>query len=209
MLVNTEEIHYQAYRHMLLNRGIDLHWDFNRYCQAAHYDAHALKEQLYIEYPELKKQEPKWEILYAEKKACLHRLLTSGTVQLMPGVSELLHTLILKSIPCCVVTHSPSEIVNLIKKEHPILQQIPHWITREHYSQPKPHSECYLKAIELLAKPHDAVIGFEDTPRGLTALLGTRATPVLICQAHYPEILDFKKRGALHFASFNEYTKHS
>jgi len=46
------------------------------------------------------------------------------------------------------------------------------------------------------------IIGFEDTPRGLTALLGTKATPILICTANYPEIPAFIDRGVKHFSSF-------
>lgn len=186
-------------------RGVDFSWDFNRYCQAAHYDAHALRDQIYIEFPSLHKQEPKWEVLYAEKKQELHRLLFEGAVHLMPGVEKLLKALQKANIKRCVVTHSPDDIVMLVRKKHPILETIPKWVTREHYSNPKPHSECYLKAIEMMASPKDRVIGFEDSPRGLTALLGTPAQAVLVCQAQYPEISAFVKRGALHFHSFDNF----
>jgi HAD superfamily hydrolase (TIGR01509 family) len=204
LLVNTEEIHYLAYKQMCAARGIDLQWSFHRYCQAAHYDAHALREQLYAEFPILKQQEPNWSVLYAEKKAALQKLVKEGSVDLMPGVQEFLSLLEKHAIPRCVVTHSPDSLVQLIRKKHPVLNTIPLWITREHYSQPKPHSECYLYAIASFAKPQDRIIGFEDTPRGIHALMGTRAEPVLICQADYPEISEFLTQGVRHYSSFRD-----
>lgn len=204
LLVNTEEIHFQAYKKMCKDRGFNLNWDFNRYCQSAHYDADALQKDIYKEFPELYKIEPNWTVLYAEKKKNLIDLFKGGAVHLMPGVEDLLIKLKNNGITCCVVTHSAEVLINIIREQNPILNTIQHWITREFYTNPKPHSECYLKAIEELAKETDKIIGFEDTPRGLQALLGTKAKPVMICQAEYPEIPSFKKKGVLHFPSFKE-----
>lgn len=188
---------------MFFGRGVDFSWDFERYCQAAHYDAHALRNQMYSEFPLLHELEPRWEVLYAEKKQALRKLLEQGAVHLMPGAEKLLLELQKAGIKRCVVTHSPDDIVALIRQKNPILNTIPSWITRENYSHPKPHSECYLKAIELMAKPGERIIGFEDTPRGLTALIGTSAKPVLICRAKYPEIPSFLQRGVKHFSSLD------
>lgn len=207
LLVNTEEIHFLAYKQMCQARGIDLDWDFNRYCQAAHYDAHALKNQLYAQYKELYIQEPNWDVLYAEKKHLLSQLFKNGAVNLMPGVEEFLTILKKAQIPRCVVTHSPEDLVQLVRKQNPILDSIPLWVTRECYSKPKPDPECYQKAIELYAKPGDRIIGFEDTPRGINALLGTKIQPCLVCQANYPEISQFKQKGILHFSSLLEVIK--
>lgn len=188
---------------MFTGRSVDFTWDFNRYCQAAHYDAHALKNQMYAEFPKLHASEPNWEILYAEKKEALRKLLEQGAVHLMPGVAKLLQALQQANIPRCVVTHSPDDVVQLIRRKNPVLNTMSSWVTREHYSHPKPHPECYLKAIELYSKPKDRVIAFEDTPRGLTAILGTSAQPVLICRAQYPEIPSFVQRGVIHYPSFD------
>jgi len=189
---------------MCAARGYNLDWSFSRYCQAAHYEATALRDQVYTTFPILQKQEPNWDVLYAEKKQALITLFKTGAVHLMPGAESLLKALQVANIPRCVVTHSADELVSLIRTQNPILNTIPHWFTREHYSQPKPHPECYLKAISTFAKPNDNIIGFEDTPRGLKALLGTRAKPVLVCSAEYPEIPSFKALGASHYSSLKD-----
>lgn len=185
-------------------RGVNFDWDFDRYCQAAHYEAHALRDHLYTHFPQLQRQEPSWDVLYAEKKQAISELFAADQIQLMPGVPRLLTALQVANIPRCVVTHSPDQLVQLARQQNPILDTIPIWFTREHYSQPKPHPECYIKAIEQLAKPSDRVIGFEDTPRGVRALQGTRAQVVLVCQAQYPEIPTFVKAGVRHYSSFEE-----
>lgn len=204
LLVNTEEIHFLAYKRMCTDRGFNLDWDFNRYCQAAHYQSEAVKEQIYKKFPALKAIEPDWKVLYSEKKAAVFQLLNEGAVHLMPGVDRMLKTLQDANVKRCVVTHSPHELISVVRRKNPVLDTIPYWVTREDYAHPKPNPECYVKAIEKFALKTDNVIGFEDTPRGLTALLGTRAKPVLVCQADYPEIPAFLKQGALHFRTLEK-----
>ena len=204
LLVNTEEIHFLAYQRMCHARGYPLDWDFERYCQAAHYNPTGLRDHIYSHFPELHQKEPNWDILYAEKKQAVCNLVSQGAVQLMPGVERFLKRIQELGATTCVVTNSPEPLVNLIRYQNPVLEAIPHWLTREHYVKPKPDPEGYLKAIELFAKENDSVIGFEDTPRGLTALMGTRADSVIICKTTYPEIPTFLNRGAHHFHSFEE-----
>ena len=200
LLVNTEHIHFQAYINMLARRGFTLDWSFSRYCEAAHLHADAIREGIYAQFPDLP---PDWKMLYSEKKAAYQELLMSAKVELMKGVEPLLEALAKHDIRRCVVTHSPLDQIKLIRKHHAILETLPHWITREDYEKPKPSGECYLKAIQLYGKKGDRIIGFEDSIRGLKALLQTPAQAVLICPSHHP-LLELSSEGALHFESFEE-----
>ncbi|NGX43762.1 MAG: Phosphorylated carbohydrates phosphatase [Chlamydiae bacterium] len=201
LLVNTEEIHYFAYKKMCAGRGFALSWDFVEYCLKAHYDSERLRKSIYSDIPQLYEMEPNWEVLYREKKDAMLDLLNEGAVHMMPGAEELLHSLAEADIPRCVVTNSPDEQIQLIRKKNAVLDTIPHWFTRETYSHPKPHPECYLNAIKTLGGSAEKVIGFEDTPKGLTALMQTRAKPVFISQVEYPEIPEYIAKGVLHFGS--------
>ncbi len=203
LLVNTEEIHYLSYQRMCQAYGFILDWSFERYCQAAHYRAEALKEQIYERFPELYAKEPVWATLYAKKKQAVLDLLNEGAVHLMPGTEKILKALQEANIKRCVVTHSPLELIETVVRKNPILKTIPYWITRTDYVHPKPDPECYLKAIEKFALPEDNIIGFEDSPRGLQALMGTRAKPILISQVNYPEIASFEAKGVLHYSTFD------
>ncbi len=206
LLVNTEDIHHQAYVRMCANRGFDLKWDFTRYSAAAHHEATGLRDSIYAEFPQLQLQEPLWKVLYEEKKNAFLDLIKEGQAQLMPGVVEILTSLEQADIPRCVVTHSLLPLIQLIREQNPILNTIPHWITREHYSLPKPNPECYQLAITRLAKADDRIIGFEDSPRGLAALQGTNAQAVLICPPDYPYLKTLKLTDIHYYTDFEAIT---
>lgn len=165
---------------MCADRGFSLKWDLSTYLSFALYSAEGVRKQIYKEFPDLFRYEPCWDILYQEKKQAYAELLVKKGADLMPGVESLLKELEKAGIKRCVVTHSALEQVNLIRSQLPILDSIPHWITRENYQNPKPSSECYRHAISKLADQKDRIIGFEDSPRGLKALLGTSAQGVLV-----------------------------
>lgn len=198
LLVNTEHLQFQAYVNMLARRGYKLNWNFAQFCEVAHLNATALKEALYVEFPDL---EPNWEMIHQEKKEEYLSLILTGKVELMPGAEALLSALAQESIRRCVVTNSSLNQTQAIRSQQPILQSIPFWVTREDYANPKPNPEGYLRAIELYGQPGDRIIGFEDTLRGLQALQQTSAFPVLICPHHHPLLEIAASGGALHFES--------
>ncbi|MCH9627327.1 MAG: hypothetical protein S4CHLAM2_09630 [Chlamydiales bacterium] len=204
--MNTEKLHYLAYKKMCADRGFSLQWDMSTYIRHAMYSADGLKEGLYQELPDLYRYEPCWDILYQEKKRAYSGLLLSRGTELMPGVEDLLKGLDQAHIKRCVVTHSAAEQIEVIRSQHAILNTIPVWITREDYQQPKPASECYEKAIAQLGEKGDRIMGFEDSPRGLQALLGTEAEAVLVTEmftSHEIETLSRKmERPFRHVSDF-------
>lgn len=204
LLVNTEALHFQAYQRMCHKYDCQLEWTFVDYCRVAHHDRLQLEEEIYQVLPQLYAKEPNWSILYEEKKRAFVELVHQGRISLMPGIANLLKQLEKKKINRCVVTHSPRQFIDLICLQHPVLQTIPHWITREDYQKPKPASECYHVAINRLAKKDDAIIGFEDTLRGMTALLGTKAKPVLVSEIIQEDALKSLPSHVMHVRSFED-----
>ena len=201
LLVNTEHLHFQAYIDMMAARGFQLDWSFNQFCNVAHLNSTALREALYAQFPTL---DPDWESLYADKKRIYLELLGTGRVELMPGVALLLKALEKNKIRRCVVTNSLYEQIVQIRSQVPLLESIPHWITREQYSKPKPDPEGYLKAIQLYGQKGDRIIGFEDSIRGLQSLRQTPALPVLICSSHHPLLEMAADSSLVHYESFEQ-----
>ena len=199
LLVNTEKIHYMAYLETLKILGFNLSWDFQKYISVAHIKAEGIEEEVYKDFPELKRREPEWKNIYKLKRETHLKILREIEVEWMPGALELLEGLVTKGVKSVVVTHSDATQIEIIKSKLKKLSLITHWITRGDYSSPKPSPECYEVAIERYAQ--GPVIGFEDSPRGLTALMGTKATPVLVTNELYPEIDSFKQLGAIHIPS--------
>lgn len=205
LLVDTEKLHYQAYINTCAHRGFNLNWTFSRYSLAAHHKATALRDQIYEELPELHLQEPDWKVIYAEKQACLLNILSNNPIPIMPGVEVLLDNLQQSHKQRCVVTHSPRHVIEIIRNKNPILNSIPHWITREDYIHPKPSPECFQYAIDKFGKSGDRIIGFEDSPRGLNALLQTKSQAVLICppESDYISQMIQNNPSVKYFPNFN------
>jgi HAD superfamily hydrolase (TIGR01509 family) len=197
LLVNTEELHYRAYQQLCSRHGVELGWNFAEYCGYAHRDATALRDALQARFELF----ADWAPFYEEKCALYREILLGGHVSLMPGVERLLKALEERGVERAVVTHSRLEQISLIREQQPLLDSIPHWLTREDYSTPKPSPECYQAAIDRLAGPEDRVIGFEDTPRGVQALRGTRADAVMVCAPDYPLLQEGLDLGARHLTS--------
>ncbi len=208
LLVNTERLHYQAYIRMCKERNFNLDWSFAEFCEAAHFDSKMLRVKLYEALPELHKQEPDWSTLYTEKKRHYLTLLKESEIELMPGAREFLYALKKQNLKRVVVTHSPREQVEFIKMQNKDLQTIEHWITREDYNLSKPHPEPYLVAIQKYSQPSDKIIGFEDSPRGITALLGTSAKAILVNTHVVPQLEPLvKEKKIYHFSSLKDISK--
>ena len=185
LLVNTEELHWTAYKELCRNHGIELEWSLNQFFEHAHLSAEGIQKALY---PRFFKGEV-WGDLYAEKKEIYQSLLKKGHLTLMKGAESVLKALEQANKKRCVVTHSPKASVDLIKNKLGVLQTIPHWFTRESYRELKPHPDGYLTALKALAEPGDRVIGFEDSVRGLTALkrAGVQIA-LLVCPPDHPQL---------------------
>lgn len=180
------------------------------YLKFALYSSDGLKKGIYQKFPELLREAPCWEVLYSEKKSLYEELLETRGAPLMPGVEKLLLLLEERGSKRCVVTHSTKDQTALLRKRHPILTRFPNWITREEYALPKPSSECYELAIKRFADKGDRVIGFEDSPRGLRALLGTQADGMLVSgvfsEREVGSLSEQIKKKFSHISSFNVLT---
>lgn len=201
LLVDTERLHFKAYQEMCLKHGCSLPWSFSHYCGVAHLDSKGLREQICKEFPSL--QEMSWEELYAEKKAIHLSLLQSGALKLMPGVSGLLNAICKRQMNSCVVTNSSRVLVETIQKALPALKRIPNWVVREDYAKPKPEPDGYLKAIELYGQKLKKIVGFEDSFRGLQALVKAGVNGVLISHEDHPQMTLVDKSVPV-FSSFTK-----
>lgn len=177
LLVDTESLHFEAYRQTCARLGLTLDWDMREYGKAAYFHASGLKEALCALFPKVL-NEAFWPEFYAKKQRCFIELVQE--VHLMPGVQELLARLKEAGKKRVVVTHSTRHMVDTVRRRLSALESIEHWLVREDYKNPKPAPDGYLLAIQKYGKPSDRVIGFEDSPKGLQALIAAGVQAVLI-----------------------------
>lgn len=209
LLVDTEKLHFASYVALCRRYGCILNWDFQRFCWEAHRKAMGIWEAFAKEFPHMFEIQPSKEVLYEEKKGIYVDLLKSSQLEMMEGAACLLNALAERGAKRAVVTNSPREHIEIIQHSLPILKSIPLWITREEYSHPKPSPEGYLKAIENLAKQQDKIIGFEDTLKGLKALLAAGVESVLICPSQQEHVKECLSLGAKHFESLALVNRHA
>lgn len=207
LLVDTEKMHYASYVELCRRHGFELKWDFRRFCREAHGKAMGIWEALGKEFPQIYAKDSK-EVLYEEKKEIYVELLRGSSLELMEGAHPLLKALANSGIARAVVTNSPRSHIEIIKESLPILQTIPVWITREEYVHPKPAPDGYLKAIAKLASPNDRIIGFEDTLKGLRALLAAGVESILICPKELDHVQESVLLGAQHFEKLSLINRH-
>jgi beta-phosphoglucomutase len=189
VLVRTEELHHEAYRLTCAACGLDLPWDFPRYCVAAHYGPERLQQELRRELPTLFGGDLTWEALYRHKSRRYLELLASGDVALQPGAAEVLTRLAAAGASRAVVTNSTREQTLLLRRRLPVLATVALWVTREDYAAAKPAPDAYREALRSLGDPPAArCVGFEDTPRGLQALAGAGVPAVLVTAIEYPDL---------------------
>jgi beta-phosphoglucomutase len=200
LLVDTEPVHYEAYRQLCRRYGYSLPWDFSQFLQVAHSSSEGLRIHLH---PHLGDYD--WKDLYTEKVKIYLHLLRNHPLDFLPGVEALLEQISHLGLKRAVVTNSTKEQIDRIKEALPLLNSIPVWITREDYEHPKPAPDGYLKAIELLADPGDRIVGFEDSLKGINSLKQTAALPVLICDPSHPQMKGEEVlSGVLHSPSFEQ-----
>lgn len=202
LLVRTEHLHFKAYQKALSARGLTLPWTMHEYGQRAYFSSTGLREGICELFPDEFDSDSSWSTFYMEKQAAFMQLVDEGEVELMPGVQALLDELTDLKKTLCVVTHSNLEMVSRVRAHLPKLDLIPYWITRDDYTAPKPASDGYDLAIERHLKEGERAIGFEDSIKGLNALIVSKAKPVLICE-YDPVKKDYcEKNGAIYAPSF-------
>ena len=208
VLIDSEPAHYAAYKKACFSFGYPISWSFDQYCSIAHHSAGALQRAMALEFPELK-ETTFWDLLYIEKKRIYQKLLREGQIELTKGASEFLRILAKRESLRAVATNSELSEVQAIKTHHPILNSIPLWITREDYQNPKPAPDAYLTAIKRLDHREGAIIGFEDSLRGIAALQGAGVDPVWLASATHRHKEEKILEGVPRFASFEELVEHT
>lgn len=171
LLVDTEPYHYRAYRDLIEARGLAFDCSFAQYSQLAHGKSSSRGVRQWLEklLPELA-DDRCWSPFYREKSERLAQIYGEEGVSLLPGVNSFLEWLQREHKLHCVVTHSALSLVAPLRESHPLLQKIPHWITREDYAEPKPSGDSYKLAMSRYLPQGARAIGFEDSIRGLQAL---------------------------------------
>lgn len=180
LLIDTEALHFEAYQIAARGRDIELKWSFAEFKQYAHVAKGTLREALSTLIPSLLHSEKEWAEFYKAKQCNFQQIVKGRQIHLMAGAREFLRSLQEREVLHCVVTNSTGEQVALLRARCPTLQSIENWIVREDYQRSKPSPDGYLAALAKHKTDPQHAIGFEDSSKGLTALVMAGVKGVLI-----------------------------
>lgn len=99
----------------------------------------------------------------------IYMLNYAKDIPLINGAEKLINHIVKNKINHCVVTNTSLGIVNMFKQKNPILANL-NFITKEDYSNPKPHPEPYQVGKDKYYKNEKYIIGFENSLSGFKSL---------------------------------------
>lgn len=200
LLVNTEQLHFQAYREMVEDKGAVFDVDFLTFASYAHTGSTKLKEYLLKTFPVL--QSTPWDTLYQEKQTRYINLVHHGDIDFMPGAKAFIELLLDEGKKLAVVTNSTKALTDAVQDRLPALELVDTWITREKYEQAKPAPDAYLAGLKHFAAQADDAIGYEDSLRGAQSIAAAGIDPILVCHPDHPQMSDEFIQSIPHFESF-------
>lgn len=161
VLVDTEHLYFRATREILAARGIEI--TETQYLELFLQQSRGI---LYFAH-EHGWSDAELDTVRRERSTLYSALLREHS-RVIDGVEEVLAALHGR-YTMGIVTSSQREHFDIIHRKSGLLRYFDFVLTSGDYSQPKPHPEPYLKAVERAGVTNDECIVVEDSERGLAS----------------------------------------
>ena len=179
-LVHTSYAHYRSYLDVFRNRGLQFmsYSEWNKYINYKNIHTYMetvaaeLAHQDTIETERILSDMRREKLAAFKIYAPLYITPTNHAVDMLRFIQANPAT-----INAVVVTNSSQATTDIIREVIPELNYIEKWCVRETYTAPKPHPECYARAVELYYREEKYMIGFENTSIGYESL--RHVTPIV------------------------------
>src|SRR5262245_50784931 len=185
-LADTERLHWQAYRRVLLEYGVDVGLD--------EYRRHWIAADGGPEYACRTYPLPITPAELRARKGDLYRMLITPGVAAMPGARDVLERLA-RGRPLAIATNTVRADTEIILGHLDVRGLLRAAIVREDYARSKPAPDAYLTAAAALGLAPAECAVVEDTERGLRAGLAA-GMPVIAVPSDLTFDNDFS--GAAH-----------
>lgn len=180
-IVNTDPIHYQAWREMLLDYSIKIDETFYKSRISGRLNPEIIKDIL----PHLSRAEGE---KFADDKEALFRERASH-LKPLEGFSEVIKWIEKHQIKLALVTNAPRlnaefmlEILGIKEIFHTI-------VLADDCIAGKPDPEPYKVALNQLGITAEQAVAFEDSPSGIRAAVAAHIPTIGIASTHDPQVL--------------------
>jgi HAD superfamily hydrolase (TIGR01509 family) len=201
-LVDTEELHRQAYNQTFLDFGFGWNWDAECYAQLLTVSGGQGRIARYIDLLDLSPAEKTRlrrviAAIHNEKTQLYGQLIASNVVRPRPGVERLIAEAERANVRVGFVASSASANVDTLISSalgHELRKAVGAIVCGELVSRKKPAPDVYELLLTMLRVPANATVAFEDSANGLLAAkavgLYTIVTPSRWTQAQNFQLAD-------------------
>lgn len=205
VIVNTEDIHYQAYKQVLAGYNYILTPELYK----AHFSGKSIRGGLLsllkeVDITQGENLEPFIAHFIEQKLSCTIDSLKGNlkffedTLRFIENVRAgnvlLTNGLYIENSPVlALATGMEQRLMDEILRHQDLASVFRIIITPESYSHSKPHPECYLRALEQMGMTSKEVIGIEDSPSGIKALNAASVYSIALSTSHTIEELQEAK----------------
>ena len=180
-IVNTDPIHYQAWREMLLNYSIEIDETFYKSRISGRLNPEIVKDIL----PQLS---PAAGQEFADEKEALFRQHASH-LQPLDGFSELIAWTEAHQLKRALVTNAPRLNAEFMLEVLGIQAVFHEVVLAEDCIAGKPDPAPYQVALNKLGIKAEEAIALEDSPSGIRAAVGADIRTIGIATTHDPQML--------------------
>lgn len=181
-LANTDPIHFQTWKEILQDYGLEIDRPFYEKNFSGRTNAAILNQLL----PHLSVEESRQ--LGHQKEAAFRRRAT-GELQPLAGLTEVLAWANERQLKQAVVTNAPPENAEFMLQVLGVTQQFETVVLAETLERAKPDPLAYQVGLDRLGATANCAIAFEDSPSGIQSSVGAGILTVGIASTHLPEEL--------------------
>ncbi|EKD76219.1 MAG: hypothetical protein ACD_43C00188G0004 [uncultured bacterium] len=161
-LLDSEDLHYQAFKQALTDFGYDLNSvDQTQYVGSFRKMFEVIAHQFNL-------SDDLFEQIY-QRKVELTTAWPANSVELVEGVISYLEYMKERAVPMGIVTNSESAYVQHVMTQLDLSHYFDHIVHAEHVVNPKPAPDSYRYGLDLLGLAPQSVLAFENTDGGITA----------------------------------------
>ncbi|MBR8835890.1 MAG: HAD-IA family hydrolase [Stigonema ocellatum SAG 48.90 = DSM 106950] len=180
-IVNTDPIHYQAWREMLLNYGVEIDETFYKSRISGRLNPEIVKDIL----PQLS---PEAGAVFADEKEALFRQ-KAQSLKPLDGFFELLAWTETQYLKRALVTNAPRLNAQFMQEVLGIKEAFDTVILAEDCIAGKPDPAPYQAALHTLAISAEQAIALEDSPSGIRSAVNAGIRTIGIASTHDPQVL--------------------
>ncbi len=185
-LVNSDPLHFQIWKEILMPFGFSLDKAFYRHHISGRTNLEIVQDLL----PQLSPDEG---IQLSEEKETRFRDLACQ-LQPLPGLTELLHWVEAAKLKRAIVSNAPRLNAEFFLRVLQLQDFFPVVVLAEDVSAGKPHPAPYQEALRQLAVEAKNAIALEDSPSGIQSAVSAGLLTIGVTSTHPPEHL--KQAGA-------------